>query len=104
MSSYKTILGVYGDWLFERREFKDAALGTMLALLLLMLLLNLACSIPTIKQSSQSYACLREGTGLARSLRDSDSGEYVSRGSGRHRIQDCRYVRHAIFSGAQFDS
>lgn len=61
----QTVLSVYGDWLFERREFKDAAFGTSRGYFTL-LLSDLVFSFQEGAEVWQGDVGVRESLGLAR--------------------------------------
>ena len=72
------ILSLYGDWLFERREFDQAALG-MADIIAPPLCPLMGCSIFGRTETTESYACIREGAVMARTLRTHAASESRSR-------------------------
>lgn len=82
------LLNLYGDYLFERREFKQAALGSSAnqRQQVIHCLIHVFCSVRSGWETEEGVGCLREDESLAGALRLGDKGRDVicrgARGDG----------------------
>jgi hypothetical protein len=85
------ILSLYGEWLFERREFDQAALG-MGDIITSHLCSLMGCSISGRAETTESNACIRKSVVMARTLRARAASEGRSRGNRCDGIPCGRYA------------
>jgi elongator complex protein 1 len=85
------ILSLYGEWLFERREFDQSALG-MRKIIAHSSLLTDGCSVCGRAETTEGNARIRKGVVMARTLRSRAASEDRSRGSRCDGIPCSRYA------------
>jgi elongator complex protein 1 len=91
LGTLQEILNLYGGWLFERREFAQSALG-MQAITSLQHSRLTGRSIYGRAETTEGYACIREGSIVARTVRACTTPKGGARGLGRNRVPCSRCV------------
>lgn len=82
---------MYGEWLFERREFDQSAIG-MGDIMAPHFCSLMGCSIYGRAEATESNACIRKGAVMARTLRSHAASEGRRRGSCCDGIPCGRYA------------
>jgi hypothetical protein len=85
------ILNLYGEWLFERREFSQSALGIQ-SIVTLILSSLMGRSVCGCAKTTTSNACLRKGAFMARIIRARAASRGRPRGHCRNGIPCSRYA------------